>query len=102
MRVYALTDIGSVRAVNEDSYFVPASGEQYCCVADGMGGAQAGEVASGMAVDIFTEYMKDILPPPHERLRRAVAASSNGGPRFQRRLHQGRSTRCQRAPRSGS
>jgi protein phosphatase len=48
MRVYALTDIGSVRAVNEDSYFAPSSGEPFCCVADGMGGAQAGEVASSM------------------------------------------------------
>lgn len=76
MRVYALTDIGSVRAVNEDAYFVPASGELYCCVADGMGGAQAGEVASAMAVDIFSAYMRDPLPPPHERLRRAVAAAN--------------------------
>ncbi len=76
MRVYALTDIGSVRAVNEDSYFVPASGERYCCIADGMGGAQAGEVASAIAVEVFADYMKDILPPPHERLRRAVVAAN--------------------------
>lgn len=76
MRVYALTDIGSVRAANEDSYFVPVSGERYCCVADGMGGEQAGEVASAIAVDVFAQYMKDILPPPHERLRRAVVAAN--------------------------
>jgi protein phosphatase len=76
MRVYALTDIGSVRAANEDSYFVPTAGERYCCVADGMGGEQAGEVASAIAVEVFAQYMKDILPPPHERLRRAVVAAN--------------------------
>lgn len=76
MKVYALTDIGSVRAVNEDTYFVPAPGELYCCVADGMGGAQAGEVASATAVEVFSAYMRDFLPPPHERLRRAVAAAN--------------------------
>ncbi|MGI6238765.1 MAG: Stp1/IreP family PP2C-type Ser/Thr phosphatase [Christensenellales bacterium] len=76
MKVYVRTDIGSVRAVNEDAYYAPAEGERFCCVADGMGGAQAGEVASAIAVDVFSAYMRDILPPPHERMRRAVAAAN--------------------------
>lgn len=73
MRVYALSDIGSVRAVNEDSYYAPQEGERFCCVADGMGGHQAGEVASALAVDIFAREMADVILPVHERLRRAVA-----------------------------
>ena len=76
MRVYALSDIGSVRTLNEDSYYVPQSGEKFCCVADGMGGHQAGEVASALAVQVFAEKMRDVLPPPHDRLHRAVTAAN--------------------------
>ena len=44
------TDTGRQRTTNEDSYF--ARGPLYA-VADGMGGAQAGEVASRMAAEAF-------------------------------------------------
>lgn len=76
MKVYALSDIGSVRAINEDSYYAPAPGENFCCVADGMGGHQAGEVASAMAVEVFSGMMRDTLFNPHDRLRRAVSAAN--------------------------
>ena len=50
----ALTDTGRLRDNNEDSVrFDPASG--ICVLADGMGGYNAGEVASGMA----TAYISD-------------------------------------------
>lgn len=45
----ALTDTGRVRSNNEDSVFISADGH-IAVVADGMGGANAGEVASAMAV----------------------------------------------------
>ncbi|MCX6063945.1 MAG: Stp1/IreP family PP2C-type Ser/Thr phosphatase [Caldiserica bacterium] len=65
----AVSDVGRVRTVNEDSYGMrdgQASGvSKYgSCfvVCDGMGGHQAGEVASGIAVDSFLEgfYREDV------------------------------------------
>ncbi|MBQ8972606.1 MAG: Stp1/IreP family PP2C-type Ser/Thr phosphatase [Clostridia bacterium] len=59
MKVYALTDIGRVRPINEDSYYLPQGDEQFCAVADGMGGHNAGEVASQLAVRTFAERMRE-------------------------------------------
>ena len=59
MKVYAITDIGRARPINEDSYYVPEEGEQYCAVADGMGGHNAGEGESARAVKVFSQYMRD-------------------------------------------
>lgn len=56
MIVGAISDIGSVREKNEDALFV--SGDRdlpLYLVADGMGGHNAGEIASQMAVDIIRE-----------------------------------------------
>jgi protein phosphatase len=53
MNIGAFTDKGVVRALNEDCYFVSDSRYMYGMVADGMGGHQAGEVASGMTCDII-------------------------------------------------
>jgi PPM family protein phosphatase len=52
-----LSDPGRVRAENEDCIRTrPDLG--MAVLADGMGGHQAGEVASGMAVDIVTQYFE--------------------------------------------
>lgn len=48
----SLTDSGRIRPDNEDSLFVR---EPVFVVADGMGGARAGEVASQVAVEAFEE-----------------------------------------------
>jgi PPM family protein phosphatase len=53
------SDLGRQRQGNEDSYFVRAP---LFVVADGMGGAQAGEVASEMAVESFDGGLPDGPP----------------------------------------
>lgn len=62
MRFGAITDIGMRRKINEDSYCL--HDEEifpYAVVADGMGGHQAGEIASRMAVDIIEDYLNKNL-----------------------------------------
>jgi protein phosphatase len=58
MKVYAMTDVGRVRPINEDSHYLPEPGERFCAVADGMGGHNAGEVASALAVETFGNCMR--------------------------------------------
>ncbi len=58
------TDTGRARRDNEDSAFVRAP---VFVVADGMGGARAGEVASALAVEEFQQVLPD-RGSPEERL----------------------------------
>lgn len=58
MKSFALTDIGRVRKLNEDMYYNDPDGIGLYIVADGMGGHQAGEVASALAVKTLSEYVK--------------------------------------------
>ena len=66
------TDTGRQRQANEDSYFARSP---LFAVADGMGGAQAGEVASRIAAGAF-ERETDSASPPEVRLE-GVAKEAN-------------------------
>lgn len=76
MKVFSMTDIGRVRKLNEDSNYTPAPGECFCAVADGMGGHNAGEVASAMAVEVFAKHMRQVHRVTAEALRHAVAKAN--------------------------
>jgi len=65
------TDTGRQRSENEDSLFVRAP---IFVVADGMGGAQAGEVASKAAADAFDRDLPEI--PPERFLRETIEAAN--------------------------
>jgi PPM family protein phosphatase len=56
LRASGVTDRGRIRPTNEDCFGIdPAL--QLCVVADGMGGHNAGEVASRMAVEAVLDYV---------------------------------------------
>lgn len=60
MKLFGVTDIGCHRKDNQDSYACCQLDEQAAVlmVCDGMGGAQAGSVASSVAVEAFTAAVK--------------------------------------------
>lgn len=76
MKVFARTDIGKKRALNEDAFYIPAQDECICAVADGMGGHNAGEVASAMAVEVFAAEMRLYGTPDGEKMRVAVGKAN--------------------------
>ncbi|CDS53069.1 Protein serine/threonine phosphatase PrpC, regulation of stationary phase [Polaromonas sp. CG9_12] len=79
--VFAQTDQGLVRKNNEDALaFDPKTG--LCLLADGMGGYNAGEVASSMAVAFLRQELTAWLSQPGSRasvreLRRAMETCVN-------------------------
>jgi protein phosphatase len=80
LAVASVSDVGCVRDNNEDSIGVfpgegPARGT-LLVVADGMGGAAAGEVASRIAVDTVGERFFASEAPPAAALQEAVEAGN--------------------------
>ncbi len=56
MQAWGLTDVGCVRTQNQDEFrIVPLEEERLLTVVcDGMGGAKSGNIASHLAIDVFT------------------------------------------------
>lgn len=84
---FGLTHLGSVRKNNEDSYLIVPQLGLYL-IADGMGGARAGEHASRIAVETVAECAKasgrrsprlllEAFEEAHERVRAAATADPN-------------------------
>lgn len=59
--VFAKTDIGKAREINQDFYYISSPEEklQLYILADGMGGYKGGEVASNMATEAVKKYIQD-------------------------------------------
>lgn len=59
MKAVGISDIGRCRKNNEDAYYISAGedpAENVYLVADGMGGCNAGEIASSSAIEAFLEH----------------------------------------------
>jgi PPM family protein phosphatase len=67
-----LTDVGRQRHANEDAYLMESP---VFAVADGMGGAKAGEVAAGIAVDVVRTAPGEDTPA--EKRLESVAREAN-------------------------
>lgn len=62
MHVGYCTNVGTVREVNEDALFVSSHNEYpMFIVADGMGGHNAGEIASGIVVQVAKKFENDFV-----------------------------------------
>jgi serine/threonine protein phosphatase PrpC len=79
MLMVSQTDIGRVRLVNEDRAAVQSelNGLSLAIVADGMGGHQAGDVASAMAIERIQESLQHIhsemsIDECKQKLRQAI------------------------------
>jgi protein phosphatase len=77
MRIAGDTNVGKVRTTNEDSMILDPARGLYV-VLDGMGGANAGDVASQMARDAIHEFVthRRLLLAPRALLEGAIQAGS--------------------------
>ena len=81
IKAYAKSDVGKQREVNEDGFYItqdPLNRIQLFILADGMGGCNAGEIASSQAILCAKKYIEnsfDETPKDRESLIQLVASS---------------------------
>lgn len=80
MRISSATSVGKIRAVNEDAFFVSppdATGSLLAVVADGMGGHNAGEVASSEAINVIKDIVLENEHDAKEVLIEAINSANS-------------------------
>ena len=80
MKISSATSVGKVRPVNEDAFFVSPpdeSGSLLAIVADGMGGHNAGEVASSEAINVIKDVVLDGEHNAKEMLIEAINSANS-------------------------
>lgn len=80
MKISSATSVGKVRPVNEDAFFVSPpddSGSLLAIVADGMGGHNAGEVASSEAINVIKDVVLDNEHNAKEMLTQAINSANS-------------------------
>jgi protein phosphatase len=89
LEAFALSDVGRVRTNNEDCALILPEIGLYL-LADGMGGARAGEMASRLAVDTVAEVVRQswqrdpqVLLSAVEEANRRVLEASNSDPQLE-------------------
>ena len=68
MQSWGLTDKGCIRKMNQDAYDIQQLDRNtlLCVVCDGMGGAKSGNIASSLAVDVFSQEIQRCWTPNME------------------------------------
>lgn len=81
MKTFAITDIGQKRSVNQDAFYaseLPVGGlPNLFLVADGMGGHQAGDVASKYTIERVVAHVKDSAEKNPVKLLRTAIETAN-------------------------
>lgn len=80
IKAYAKTDIGKIREINQDYYYIsnPLDEVQIYMLADGMGGYNGGEIASKLAIQSAKSYIENnfkVIEKDKDSILQLIASS---------------------------